>query len=106
MQPMGIACASLLPSFQCAVLVAGIKEAMAQMLCVMPAHLLSKIDSTLPLELVLCNSESCRAFSEAMRDESLWEQWLWRDFPHYESPAANSSSWYAQYRQQVCRCVN
>ena len=76
------------------------------MLCEMPLDLRCKIDSTLPLVLVLRSSESCRAFCEAMRDESLWEQWLFRDFPHYVPPAANSSSCYTQYTQQVCRCGN
>ena len=94
-------CLVLSPSVHCAVLIAGIKEATAQMLCEMPVHLLCKIDSSLPLALVLRNSESCRAFREAMHDDSLWEWWLRRDFPHYMPPAASSGSSYAQYKQQV-----
>jgi hypothetical protein len=97
-------CLFLLPSVHCAV--AGAEEPIAQMLCEMPTHLLCKIDSTLPLGLVLRNSESCCAFCEAMRDESLWEWWLRRDFPHYVPAAASSSSCYAQYKQQVCRFAN
>ena len=99
-------CPCLLSSAHSALLVAGIEKAMAQMLCEMPAHLLCKIDSTLPLALVLRNSESCRAFREAMHDESLWECWLRRDFPHYTRPAACSSCCYAQYTQQVCHCAD
>ena len=76
------------------------------MLCEMPIDLRCKIDSSLPLALVLTNSESCRAFCEAMRDDSLWELLLRRDFPHYVPPAASSGSWCAQYKQQVCRCGN
>merc|ERR1712166_964949 len=79
---------------------AGIQKAMAQMLCEMPAHLLCKINSSLPLALVLRNSESCRAFCEAMHDDSLWKWWLRRDFPHYTPPAASSGSWCTQYKQQ------
>jgi len=70
------------------------------MLCEMPVDLRCKIDSSLPLALVLTNSESCRAFREAMRDDSLWELLLRRDFPHYMPPAASSGSWCAQYKQQ------
>merc|ERR1712086_747453 len=79
---------------------AGIQEATAKMLCEMPVDLRCKIDSSLPLALVLTNSESCRAFCEAMRDDSLWELLLRRDFPHYMPPAASSGSWCAQYKQQ------
>merc|ERR1712166_1737645 len=80
---------------------AGIQKAMAQMLCEMPAHLLCKIDSSLPLALVLRNSESCRAFREAMHDDSLWEWWLRRDFPHYTPPAASSGFWCTQHKKHT-----
>ena len=59
------------------------------MLCEMLVYFLCKIDAALPLALVLRSSESCRAIRDAMRDESLWEQFLCHDFPYYDSPAVS-----------------
>ena len=91
---MGIACTFHL-------LVAGIQEATAKLLCDMPVDLMCKVDSSLPLALVLRNSESCRAFCQAMRDDSLWELLLQRDFPHCAHSEASSGSWCTEYQRQV-----
>ena len=74
------------------------------MLCEMPVDLRCKIDSSLSLALVLRNSESCRAFCQAMHDDSLWELLLRRDFPHYTPSEASSGSWCTEYQHQVCLC--
>jgi len=82
---------------------AGIQEATAKMLCEMPVDLRCKIDSSLPLALVLRNSESCRAFCQAMRDDSLWELLLRRDFPHFVPSEASSGSWCTEYQHQLVK---
>lgn len=66
-----------------------------------PVPVLSKIGSYLPLAIVLCVSESCVGFLNAMRDDDLWLAQLERDFVHYE-PDPSSGSWQEQYKQQVC----